>query len=206
MSQLDLLAGSMAALPDEAELQRRFDWLNETLFKSRLPSASIRWSTRMRIAGTCQRQRLLITLSRPYHERFPQDIDDTLKHEMIHLRYAGHGPAFRREAQRVGASVHCREYDGIHPKARLVYACPNCWREYRRMKPAELYCGRCARGRLLPQFRLMLKREIEPRRPHPTRSAAGTQGRRPRTAAASRHRRAETPPQAGLFGGADDRP
>lgn len=204
MSQLDLLTGSMAALPDEAELQRRFDWFNETLFKSRLPAASIRWSTRMRIAGTCQRHRLLITLSRPYHERFPQDVDDTLKHEMIHLRYAGHGPAFRREAQRVGASVHCREYDGIHPKARLVYACPSCWREYRRMKPAELYCGRCSRGRLVPQFRLVLKREIEPERARRARPTSGTQRRHPRTESVSRRRQATAAAALGLFGSIDE--
>ena len=161
MAQLDLLTGTQTVLPDEAELQRRFARFNIDLFKSKLPAATIRWSGRMRIAGTCHRHRALITLSRPYHERFPDDVDDTLKHEMIHLRYAGHGPAFRREAQRVSASIHCREYDGIHPRAKLIYACPACWREFHRAKPGDLYCGRCSRGRLQPQFRLILKRELE---------------------------------------------
>ncbi len=161
MSQLELLSAAPVCLPDEAELKRRFAQFNAEFFQSKLPDATIRWSTRMRIAGTCQRHRALITLSRTYHERFPEDLDDTLKHEMIHLRYMGHGPAFRREAQRVGASIHCRDYDGIHPRAKFIYACPTCWREFRRTKPAELFCGRCSRGRLLPQFRLVLKHRID---------------------------------------------
>lgn len=161
MSQLALLTTTQIALPDEDELLRRFHQFNAEFFKGKLPAATIRWSTRMRIAGTCHRHRALITLSRPYHENFPGDVDDTLKHEMIHLRYAGHGPAFRREAARIGASIHCREYDGIHPRAKLVYACPTCWREFRRSKPGELYCGRCSRGRLGPMTRLVLIRQIE---------------------------------------------
>lgn len=182
MAQLDFIASAPITLPDVDELQRRFARYNTELFKSKLPEATIRWSTRMRIAGTCHRHRALITLSRPYHERFPDDVDDTLKHEMIHLRYAGHGPAFKREALRVGASIHCREYEGIHPRARYIYACPTCWREFRRTKPGELFCGRCSRGRLLPQYQLVLKREIDsknsvvkssrshPRAPKPARA------------------------------------
>lgn len=179
MPQLDCFSGTRVDLPDEAELQRRFAQFNLELFKSRLPDVSIRWSTRMHIAGTCRRHRALITLSWPYHERFPEDVDDTLKHEMIHLKYSGHGPAFRREAARVGASLHCREYEGIHPRANLVYACPTCWREFRRAKPSELYCGRCSRGRLLPQFRLVLIRELN----------VGVNGTYPSRAAAKANKR-----------------
>lgn len=161
MTQLNLLAQACVELPEEAELQRRFARFNVELFSSKLPEATIRWSRRMRIAGTCERQRSLITLSRVYHERFPEDVDDTLKHEMIHLRYAGHGPAFKREAKRVGASIHCRSYEGIHPRARLLYVCPTCWREFHRAKPAELYCGRCSRGKLVAGAKLILKQKLE---------------------------------------------
>jgi predicted SprT family Zn-dependent metalloprotease len=153
--QLALSYGS-ASLPSIDELHRRFIEFNAALFGSKLPSAELRWSTRLRIAGTCDPRRRIITLSRAYHEHYPGDLDDTLKHEMIHLRYHGHGPAFRREATRVGATVHCKEYAGLHPKAHLRYVCPHCHREFRRMKPAELYCGRCSRGHLHPSFRLVL--------------------------------------------------
>lgn len=183
MSQLDLITSVNTDLPTEEDLQRRFARFNAELFKSKLPEATIRWSTRMRIAGTCHRHRALITLSRPYHERFPADVDDTLKHEMIHLRYAGHGPAFKREAERVGASIHCREYEGIHPRAKYVYACPTCWREFHRAKPGELFCGRCSKGRLLPQYQLVLKREIDVERVAAKRTRAATKivaGRLPR--------------------------
>ena len=182
-SQLALPYASVN-LPSIDELHRRFTEFNELLFGSKLPSAELRWSTRLRIAGTCDPRRRIITLSRSYHEHFPGDLDDTLKHEMIHLRYHGHGPAFRREAARVGATVHCKEYAGLHPKAHLRYVCPQCRREFRRMKPAELYCGRCSRGRLHPSYRLVLAHDPHvPKNPEPVNR--GARREKPRRAPAS---------------------
>ena len=144
-------------MPDEHELARRYKEFNRHFFDSSLPSVTLRWSQRMRVAGTCDSHRRIITLSHIYHSHFPDDVDDTLKHEMIHLRHRRHDAGFRREAARVGASVHCREYSELHPRARFIYVCPNCGTEFPRSKRERLYCGRCARRRLDPRYALVLR-------------------------------------------------
>jgi len=164
-TQTDLFAAVGIELPNEAELARRFRAFNEEHFDGTLPRARVRWSNRMRIAGICDHQRRIIRLSRSYHEHFPEDIDDTLKHEMIHLVRHSHDAAFKREAARVGASVHCREYPGLHPRARIVYICPACGSIYHRTRQERLFCGTCSRNRFDTRFQLIL-------RPPPTRIAA----------------------------------
>lgn len=164
MDQLDLFSLQFSHLPAERELARRFDAFNRRYFNGTLPPTTVRWSSRMRIAGTCDSQHRLIALSVMYHVHFPEDIDDTLKHEMIHLKYHSHGTIFRREAERVGATLHCKEYPGLHPHARFVYICPNCRTLFHRTKRERLYCGQCARDRLDPRFMLVLRRPTLRRR------------------------------------------
>lgn len=155
--QTDLFSSRPVELPDQLELARRYEDFNRVYFKSLLPGVTIRWSHRMRIAGTCDNHRRIITLSHPYHSHFPEDIDDTLKHEMIHLRHLRHDAAFRREAARVGASLHCRDYPDLHPRARFIYICPNCNAEFPRLKRGHLFCGRCARHGFNLRYKLILR-------------------------------------------------
>jgi hypothetical protein len=157
MTQLDLFSILTARLPDEEELARRFSYFNQRYFEGSLPITNVLWSSRMRIAGTCDSRRRVITLSRAYHAHFPNDVDDTLKHEMIHLKQHSHDAAFRREAERVGATIHCKEYPGLHPRARFVYICPRCRTLFHRSKRERLYCGLCARNRLDARFILVLR-------------------------------------------------
>jgi len=179
MTQIDMQALWAPQIPDEAELARRFATFNTQYFQGRLPYAVVRWSSRMRIAGTCDRQRRIITLSRPYHLHFPNDVDDTLKHEMIHLRLPHHDEAFRRVAERVGATMHCKEYPGLHPRARYIYVCPNCETVFHRTRKERLFCGRCSGRRLDPRFMLVLRdsaadqraiRSIAAKKPSPQRT------------------------------------
>jgi predicted SprT family Zn-dependent metalloprotease len=169
MTQLDLFSILTARLPDEPELARRFADFNRRYFDGSLPVADVRWSSRMRIAGTCDGRNRTITLSRVYHAHFPEDVDDTLKHEMIHLRHHSHDAAFRREAERIGATIHCKEYPGLHPRARFVYICPHCRTTFHRSKRERLYCGLCARTRLDARFILVLRQPAARR--HQTEAA-----------------------------------
>jgi len=155
--QTDLFSSRPVALPDPRELVRRYEEFNRLYFDNLLPGVTIRWSDRMRIAGTCDSHRRIITLSRPYHSHFPDDVDDTLKHEMIHLRRPRHDASFRREAARIGASVHCRDYPDLHPRARFIYICPTCNAEFPRVKRGHLYCGRCARQGYNLRCKLILR-------------------------------------------------
>ncbi len=156
-AQTDLFTPVPVLLPDPDELARRYAEFNLRYFQDSLPPVTIKWSKRMRIAGTCDSHRRIITLSYVYHTHFPNDVDDTLKHEMIHLRCPHHDAAFRREAARIGTSVHCHDYPELHPRARFIYVCPTCNTEYPRVKRAQLYCGRCARRGFDPRFKLILR-------------------------------------------------
>jgi predicted SprT family Zn-dependent metalloprotease len=179
-NQTNLFAGAVA-LPNAAELKRRFQAINAQWFAGALPETMVQWSTRMRIAGTCDQRRRVIRLSRHYHEQFPEDVDDTLRHEMIHLLHPGHGVDFRSEARRIGAGLHCREYPGLHPKARLIYICPHCHAVFRRARRERLYCGHCGGGRVDERFALVLRETQTPRR-----SAKGASSGRPASRPRSR--------------------
>jgi len=183
--QLDLFSVLTSRLPDEPELARRFLYFNHRYFEGLLPAADVRWSSRMRIAGTCDTRKRIISLSRVYHAHFPEDVDDTLKHEMIHLRCPSHDESFRREARRMGATIHCKEYPGLHPRARFVYICPHCRTQFHRSKRERLYCGLCARNGLDARFILVL-RPTSPRR-HEIEPALAA--RRPPSARAKRRLR-----------------
>lgn len=186
-AQTDLFAPRAVVLPPPDELARRYAEFNLRYFRNALPPVTIKWSNRMRIAGTCDSRRRIITLSHTYHTHFPDDVDDTLKHEMIHLRCPNHDAAFRREAARVGASVHCRDYPELHPRARYMYICPTCGQEYPRVRRAQLYCGRCARCGFDPRFKLVLRSNAETERV--VRSLAARSPRRRRVAGVRRRRR-----------------
>jgi predicted SprT family Zn-dependent metalloprotease len=150
-------------LLSESELEEIYDSLNRVYFRGALPTAYLTWSTRLRIAGKCypDLDPPKIVLSRMYHEHFPGDLEATIKHEMIHLKYRRHGKRFKAEARRVGALLHTREYPGLRRKPVYVYACPACGREYTyRRRVRNLACSRCSNGHYDSRFRLYLKRDL----------------------------------------------
>jgi predicted SprT family Zn-dependent metalloprotease len=109
-------------------------------------------------AGLYVRDRGEIVISEKYHQLFPQDIDDTLKHEMIHLIHFNHDANFRREARRIGASFRARSHPSLRLPPRYIYQCPVCGAEYPRRKRLRMAsCGSCSPNRFNPKFKLILK-------------------------------------------------
>lgn len=151
---------SSTGLPPVEELYRMFDRFNWIYFEGRLPKVKIEYSTRMTSAGSYTPQRRLIRIGRKYHQVFPEELADTLKHEMIHLRHFRHGSAFKAEAARVGASVRAKSHPSLQKPPRYVYECPRCGREYPRQKRLRMAsCGVCTSGRRFdPRFKLKLKK------------------------------------------------
>jgi len=150
-----------------ARINRR--WWNEVL-----PEIPVRWSTQMHAAAGKYWHSSAgweIVLSVPYHQEFPDEIEDTLKHEMIHFalhlrgglrRGLSHGEEFRAEAERVGASVHCKSYAGLHRPYRYEWECPNCTRRSRSRIRRIWACRPCCTehndGYYSPRFKLRLVR------------------------------------------------
>lgn len=149
-------------LPTVDQLYHRFRLFNVKFFAGRLPTPRIRYSDRLLAAGLFIRNRQEIVLSRKYHDLFPEDVDDTLKHEMIHLIHFNHNADFKREAARVGASYKAKAHKNLRLPARYVYQCKACKTEYpRRKRLISASCGKCSPSRFDPKFKLVLKARVK---------------------------------------------
>ena len=146
-------------LPSEAELYSLFDRYNWMYFDGKLPHPTIEYSNRMTSAGAYTPHDRKIRIGRRYHEIFPEDLGDTLKHEMIHMIHFSHNAAFKAEAERVGASLKARTHPALQKPPRYVYVCDNCGMEYpRRKRLVMASCGECSRGgKYDPRYKLRLK-------------------------------------------------
>jgi predicted SprT family Zn-dependent metalloprotease len=144
-------------LPDETALILMYERLNKRYFEGKLPKVKIEWSKRMRIAGKCFVGYKLIRLGRKYHEHFPDEIEDTLKHEMIHILYPNHGREFKLEARRLGTSRYAKEYPGGKSPHKYIYICPNCGQKYyRHRRIYNASCGSCSKGGYDARYKLKL--------------------------------------------------
>lgn len=147
------------ALPSVEELYRLFDVFNMVHFGGELPSVEIRYSERMLIAGTYTPGRKLIKIGRRYHEIFPEEVEDTLMHEMIHIKYPDHDAKFKAVAKRLGVSLKAHDHPALRAPYNYLYACPHCGKEYpRRRKYYMASCGVCSTGsKFDPRYKLVLK-------------------------------------------------
>ncbi len=142
------LVSTRGALPEVAELYRRFEMFNWAFFGGKLPSVKIEYSTRMSAAGSYSRQTRVIRIGRKYHEIFPDEIDDTLKHEMIHIQHFRHDAAFKEIARKIGASIKAKSHPSLRRPPKYVYVCPRCGMEYPRQKRLVMAsCGKCSSSR-----------------------------------------------------------
>lgn len=145
-----------AKLPSSSELLRRYDRFSRLYFDNKLPPASevtVEWSTRLiSSAGLCRPRERLIRLSVPYHVKFPNEVDSTLLHEMIHLLVPNHGPEFvawMAHIRRLGGDIKRYSLERATPvKYRWRYTCVGCGISRRNVRRYPLggknyRCRRC---------------------------------------------------------------
>lgn len=152
-------APTRTELPSIGDLQRMFEIYNRQYFDGKLPPVKIRYSSRMLAAGGYFPSKREIRISEKYHAYFPEEVYDTLKHEMIHILHLKHNVAFRKIAGRIGASLRANEHPALRQMPRYIYVCPRCFTEYprhRRLRMAS--CGRCSKGGFDVRFKLVLKK------------------------------------------------
>lgn len=155
-------SSSASELPSIENLNRMFDIYNAQYFQGKLPRVTIRYSKRMLAAGGYFPQKREIRISEKYHKIFPDEVYDTLKHEMIHIVHLRHNAAFKRMARRIGASVQANEHPSLRRPARYLYVCPRCLTEYPRHKRLRMAsCGRCSSGGFDERFKLVLKKNLK---------------------------------------------
>jgi predicted SprT family Zn-dependent metalloprotease len=154
-------APATSVLPEISELYRLFDEYNWFYFNGKLPRVRIEYSTRMSSAGSYTPSLKLIRIGRKYHEIFPEDLTDTLKHEMIHLIHLNHDKEFKAEALRIGTSIKAKAHPALQKPPRFVYECPACLREYPRQKRLRMSsCGNCAPKSYDGRFKLRLRKAV----------------------------------------------
>lgn len=135
-------------LPSVAELYDLFEKFNWEYFDGKLPITKISYSQRMLIAGSYTPSKRQIKIGIKYHEIFPDEIEDTLKHEMIHVLYPNHDKNFKSWAGRIGASLKAKSHPLLRGNYKYLYVCPSCGKEYPRRKRLRMAsCGTCTPGK-----------------------------------------------------------
>ena len=128
----------------------------------------VEWSSRVTAsAGICYSKQRVIRLSTHYHARFPDEVEATLLHEMIHLIVPGHGAEFYRWMEQIraqGGRVQRYAKERALPKkgVKWLYTCISCRRSYpytRRLAYGgqRHYCKRCG-----PRLGRLVERPAEP--------------------------------------------
>jgi predicted SprT family Zn-dependent metalloprotease len=135
----------------------------------------VRWHSRLRTtAGQAYYAKCLVRMNPKLLQFGMEEVDKTLRHELAHLvarfragrkRIEPHGPEWRRACGDLGLEDEKRCHDLPLPRSRQRvrhrYHCPNCRRDYDRVRPfrravACLECCRAhAQGRYDERFRLV---------------------------------------------------
>ncbi|HUY10694.1 MAG TPA: SprT family zinc-dependent metalloprotease [Candidatus Dormibacteraeota bacterium] len=167
----------IANLPTEADLQMLFARLNLAHFDGEIAASVISYNERFtNCAGrTTYRTPALIELSPKHFRRYPEALEETLLHEMIHVwcyqRFGetGHGRHFRQAMKRCGVESIHHDLGTVRPlqeaSTRYIFRCEHCGMEAlrRRLPSRSLTCGRCNPRRHDARFPLMVFEVVEMR-------------------------------------------
>ncbi len=164
-------------LPTEPDLQLLFARLNYQYFNGTAPDCRIRYNERFsnsagRITYGAQ---LTIELSPKHFRRYPDALEPTLLHEMVHawcyahFRDTGHGPRFKKKLRECGIASIYHDLGNVRPltesSKRYILRCEHCGFEaLRRKRPGKpASCPRCNKRRFDARFPLTIYEIVETR-------------------------------------------
>lgn len=160
-------------LPDVAELQLLFAQLNYRHFDGEIPTYRIAYNARFsNLAGRITYKPPTIELSPKHLNGKPDELRETLLHEMIHAwLYAkganpGHTAAFKKKMRELGLRSIYHDLGTARPlnesTKRYILRCEKCTMEVlrKRKPPVNVMCARCRRS--LTVFEVVELREITP--------------------------------------------
>jgi predicted SprT family Zn-dependent metalloprotease len=166
------------SLPTESDLQLLFARLNYQHFNGEAPDCRIRYNERFtNSAGriTYGAHPLIIELSSKHFRKYPEALESTLLHEMVHawcyahFRDTGHSARFKRKARECGIDTIYHDLGSLRPlnesSKRYILRCEHCAFEVlRRKKPGKpVSCARCNKRRFDPRFPLTIYEIVETR-------------------------------------------
>ena len=156
----------------EIDLQCMYIRLNKEMFEDKLPNnIRVVWSKKMtKTAAQCKysvdyksgvavRTPIEIKISTHYHNRYPNELLETMVHEMIHVKYPydGHGKEFNREMDKLNKKfdIGVRVFATGRAVVNFIYTCKKCELKYEKAKKLkEYYNYRCTCGGELRQLTL----------------------------------------------------
>jgi SprT protein len=132
----------------------------------------VKWNSRFTTAaGRADYRQKLISLN-PRLLEYPAEMDRTLRHELAHIlaqfragrrRILAHGTEWRLACRDLGIADEKRCHNLPFPVSerarRYLYQCPNCRREFPRVRPIKraLACLACCRGHNGGEFDLRFR-------------------------------------------------
>jgi predicted SprT family Zn-dependent metalloprotease len=165
-------------LPSEPDLQLLFARLNYQHFNGEVPDCRIRYNERFsNSAGRISygKTPLTIELSPKHFRKYPDALEETLLHEMVHAwcysryRDTGHGPRFKKKARECGIGSIYHELGSVRPlnesSKRYVLRCEHCaYEALRRKRPGKpVSCARCNKRRFDARYPLTIYEIVEMR-------------------------------------------
>ncbi len=141
-----------------------FRYLNHQHWQGRLPDFRCEWSNRMITTwGACYRGKKLIRISSIFKNRPLDEVLALLSHEMIHIRYGGHGKRFHQELKRIGleGDVQRRFPDlvkwtqSLRRNYRYTYMCSRCGVRIERRRKIHGFCVACHGKGIRSKFKLI---------------------------------------------------
>jgi len=163
-------------LPGEAELQLIFARLNYQYFNGEAPDCRIRYNERFSNSSgriTYTARPFLIELSPKHFRKYPQALEETLLHEMIHawcydrFRDSGHGARFRKKMRECGITSIYHDLGSVTENSasskRYILRCGRCGFEalHRLLPGKPVSCARCNKRRFDPRFPLTIFEVVE---------------------------------------------
>jgi predicted SprT family Zn-dependent metalloprotease len=146
-------------VPDVAELQLLFAQLNYRHFDGEIPAYRIAYNARFsNLAGRTTYKPPMIELSPKHLDGRPDELRETLLHEMIHAWLhakglnPGHTVAFKRKMRELGLRSIYHDLGTAKPlnesAKRYILRCEKCTMEVlrKRKPPANIMCARCRKA------------------------------------------------------------
>jgi predicted SprT family Zn-dependent metalloprotease len=157
-------------------LQLLFARLNYQYFNGEVPDCRIAYNERFsNSAGRIDygHQPMTIELSPKHFRKYPEALDETLLHEMVHawcfarFRDTGHGARFRKKLRECGIGSIYHDLGSVRPlresSKRYILRCEHCAFEVlRKKKPGRpASCPRCNKERFDPRYPLSIYEIVE---------------------------------------------
>jgi SprT protein len=136
----------------------------------------VEWNSRLKTAaGRADYREKLISLN-PKLVEHPAEVDRTLRHELAHIlaqfraktrrRIAPHGAEWQQACRDLGIAdekrCHTLPFPAKHYAARFIYRCPNCRRDFPRVRKIKrtVACLACCRAHNAGEFDIRFKLKL----------------------------------------------